>query len=164
MSDTIHASAILLPTGGVLLLGASASGKSSLVAQLMTQCGGQLIADDRVCLTVQAGVLHAAAPPELAGQLELRGLGVLCMPYVETAALSLAVNLVPRENVPHVAAEAFFKHQGCALPQLDLHAHDLATPQVILQALTHLPQHGFSAGGVYGATENDINDGNDAAS
>ena len=98
MSDTIHASAILLPTGGVLLLGASASGKSSLVAQLMTQCGGQLVADDRVCLSVQAGVLHAAAP------------------------------------------------------------------QVILQALTHLPQHGFSAGGVYGATETHNNDGNDAAS
>ena len=50
--DTIHASAVKLPLGGVLLLGSSGSGKSSLALQLIDHYGGQLTADDRVCLTV----------------------------------------------------------------------------------------------------------------
>ena len=51
--EHLHASAVKLHAGGVLLLGASGSGKSSLALHLIDHYGGQLIADDRVCLTVR---------------------------------------------------------------------------------------------------------------
>lgn len=149
MAENVHGSAIRLQTGSVLLLGASGSGKSSLMVHFMENFGGQLIADDRVRLSVKQGVLYADPPPNLAGKLELRGLGVVTLPYVKSAALSLAVNLVARKDVPRIAEEAFFHHQGCALPQLDLHGFDRATPETILHALTLLPQHGFSPSGIY---------------
>lgn len=155
MSETVHGSAVLVTGGGVLLLGASGSGKSSLAAHLIENFGARLIADDRVALSEKKGVLRADAPPPLAGKLELRGLGVVRLPFVENAVLSLSINLVARQNVPRIAEETFFHHQGCRLPQLDLHAFDLATPYVILQALAHLPRHGFSQTGVYG-TETEL--------
>ena len=79
--ESFHASAVKLHPGGVLLLGASGSGKSSLAVHLIDHYGGQLIADDRVCLTVNDKRLHAAPPDNLAGLLELRGLGIITMPH-----------------------------------------------------------------------------------
>lgn len=156
-SAPLHGSAVLMKTGGVLLLGASGSGKSSLAAQLIEVYGGQLIADDRVHLRAADGALYAAPPPLLAGQLELRGLGVVALAHVSEAALALCVRLVARQNVPRVAPEAFFTHQDATLPELALHSHDRATPSVIMQALAHLPQTGFRQSGTYGADDNPSN-------
>lgn len=72
----IHASAFAYAGMGCLLLGASDSGKSRLVAEALIH-GGQLIADDRVQLDARDGMLIASAPAALAGVLELRGLGLI---------------------------------------------------------------------------------------
>ena len=48
-----------------------------------------LVADDRV--NIADGI--ASAPSALAGLLEVRGLGILRLPYAETAKLALAVEL-----------------------------------------------------------------------
>jgi HPr kinase/phosphorylase len=50
---------------------------------------------------------HASAPAALAGLLEVRGLGILRLPYLERAALALAVTLggpVPRLPAPITAS------------------------------------------------------------
>ena len=64
-------------TGTVSLLrGPSGCGKSDLALRLIDR-GARLVADDRVVLTVEDGAVVAAAPPPLAGLLEVRGLGPL---------------------------------------------------------------------------------------
>ena len=45
--DTIHASAVALGPVGLLIMGASGSGKSSLALELMAR-GAKLVADDQV--------------------------------------------------------------------------------------------------------------------
>ena len=106
-AKSIYASAVKLAQGGVLLLGPSGSGKSSLAVHLIDHYGGQLIADDRVCLTVTDTRLHAAPPDNLAGLLELRGLGIITMPH-QNAVIDLAVELVARKQVPRLAkADSF---------------------------------------------------------
>jgi HPr kinase/phosphorylase len=91
----IHGSCVARDGAGVLLLGPSGCGKSDLVLRLL-ECGFVLVADDRVI--VEAGM--ARAPDALLGLLEIRGLGILRLPYVHTVRLALAVELGLPERLP----------------------------------------------------------------
>ena len=71
-----------------MLLGPSGSGKSDLLLRLVDR-GFTLVADDQVI--VEEGV--ARAPSALAGQLEVRGLGIVRLPWLERAPVRLAVEL-----------------------------------------------------------------------
>ncbi len=95
--STLHASAAARNGAGVLLLGPAGAGKSDLLLRLLDH-GFLLVADDQV-------VIHghrAAPPPALAGLLEVRGLGILRLPFVE-AELMLAVRLAPAKRLPEPA-------------------------------------------------------------
>lgn len=154
-AETLHATAIAMSGGGVLFIGPSGSGKSSLAAYMIEHYDAQLIADDRVHLSVEKGALWASAPAALAGKLELRGLGIVPMAFKEKAQLSLCVQLVARTQVPRLAEEAYFHHQGVALPEIYLNGHDRATPLTLRHALAHIGQSGFRADGIYGVYGDD---------
>ncbi len=85
-----HASCAARDAHGVLLLGPSGSGKSDLLLRLLDR-GFALVADDQV----EVGDGVARAPAALAGLVEVRGLGILRLPYEATARLALAVTLGP---------------------------------------------------------------------
>ncbi len=93
-THTMHASAAARAGAGVLLLGPPGAGKSDLVLRLLHH-GFALIADDQVMIEGR----HAAPPPALAGLLEVRGLGIMRLPYV-TADLILAVRLAKGDRLP----------------------------------------------------------------
>ena len=78
---------------GLLLRGPSGAGKSDLACRLVF-AGGELVADDLVCLRRDDGRLLASAPRE-PGLLELRGQAVLTVPCRHEVALELVVDLVP---------------------------------------------------------------------
>jgi serine kinase of HPr protein (carbohydrate metabolism regulator) len=99
----LQATAICVEDVGVLLRGAPGSGKSDLALRLIDG-GAELIADDGVELA-RAGArlmlrLPAAVPPATQGRLEVRGIGILPVPTVETAALGLVVELLPPGAAP----------------------------------------------------------------
>ena len=75
----LHASAVALDETGLLILGKSGAGKSSLALQLIA-LGARLVADDQVLLTRKDGGLLMTAPPQLEGRIEARGLGILSTP------------------------------------------------------------------------------------
>ncbi len=91
----LHASCAERGGAGVLLLGPPGSGKSDLMLRLIDR-GFGLVADDQVVL--ESGV--ASAPPALAGLLEVRGLGLIRLPFVGSARLALAVCLRRGERLP----------------------------------------------------------------
>ena len=72
----LHATTVALEGRGLVILGASGTGKSTLALQLMA-VGAQLVADDRTDLRLSAGRLMAQAPLPLLGRIEARGLGIL---------------------------------------------------------------------------------------
>ena len=89
----IHASAVAVEGRGLLILGASGSGKSSLALELMA-LGADLVADDRVAVTPDpgGGPPRLDPPPALAGRIEARGIGILAAPWVSARAV-MAVDL-----------------------------------------------------------------------
>jgi serine kinase of HPr protein (carbohydrate metabolism regulator) len=96
----IHGTALLLGTHGVLLRGPSGAGKSVLALSLLDRWEGrgleaQLVADDRVDLSLEAGELLMSPPPNLAGLIELRGRGIIKRPYRSAVRLDLVIDLVP---------------------------------------------------------------------
>lgn len=89
----IHASAVAFgPERGVLILGASGSGKSRLALNLIDR-GAQLVADDQVFLAADQGGLFARAPRTIAGLIEVRGLGILHLCFRRLAKIVLAIDM-----------------------------------------------------------------------
>ncbi len=97
---TIHGCALIVGDAGLLIRGASGSGKSSLTLALLEQAQAQgrfarLVADDRVGLTLNAGQLIAAPHPVIAGQIEKRGIGILSLPHQSAVKLTHVIDLLP---------------------------------------------------------------------
>lgn len=125
-SETLHASCVVLNGRGLLIAGASGSGKSGMALSLMA-LGAGLVADDRVILTARGGAVLASAPAAIEGVIEARGLGLLHAEPVgpaqvfalldldrpethrlpqprHTQLLGRPVTLLLRSNTPHFAA------------------------------------------------------------
>ncbi|MBP2316217.1 HPr kinase/phosphorylase [Azospirillum soli] len=123
---TIHGTCVLVSGIGVLLRGASGSGKSDVALRLIDG-GAQLIADDGVELRMVQGRLMATAPAALAGLLEVRGVGILAVPTAPEAEVRLVVDLVPRGEVERLPDPETATLLEKAVPRLALHPFDAST-------------------------------------
>jgi HPr kinase/phosphorylase len=122
----IHANCVERGGAGVLLLGTPGSGKSDLTLRLLEH-GFSLVADDRV--DIANGV--ARAPAELAGLLEVRGLGILRMRYTEWAVVALAIELgAPSERLPSPR-----RHAALNVPLVQVDPHPASAASRVALAL-----------------------------
>ena len=94
----IHASCAARDGHGVLLLGPPGSGKSDLLLRLLGH-HFTLVADDQV----EVRDNHAYPPGALAGLLEVRGLGIVRLPYTAPVRLALAIGMGAGDRLPHPA-------------------------------------------------------------
>lgn len=103
MSQLIQASCVAIGGRGLLILGPPGSGKSSLALALIDR-GASLIGDDGVRIAAQDGLLRAAPPPNIAGLLEVRNVGLLTYPTAADIPLAIAIRLDPdATRLPEVA-------------------------------------------------------------
>lgn len=95
--EAIHATAVAIARRGLLILGPSGSGKSrlafALIAASTPLCLIRLVGDDRILITTGAGELVARPHPRIAGFIERRGLGIVAVPFVESAPVVALINL-----------------------------------------------------------------------
>ncbi|MEP3046881.1 MAG: HPr kinase/phosphatase C-terminal domain-containing protein [Roseibium sp.] len=100
MTPAVHANCLVIGTKGLLIRGASGSGKSLLSDHLIDFANergnlGALVSDDRVMLAGIEGRLVANVPDPIRGKLEVRGIGVVDCDFIDKAAVDLIVDLVP---------------------------------------------------------------------
>jgi len=134
---TIHASAVLLGWKAALIRGPAGSGKSRLVWDLLLAATqgvlpfARLVADDRAHVAACAGRVLVRPAAELAGLIEIRGLGIRRLPYEPLAAVGLVVDLAAegatRLPLPEAGNIVF---EGVSLPRLVVASGLPALPMV----------------------------------
>ena len=87
-----QASCVAIKGRAVLIEGPPGCGKSSLALALIDR-GAVLIGDDGITLEPRDGQVYASPPPNIAGLLEVRNLGLLEFPTVGDVPVALVVQL-----------------------------------------------------------------------
>ena len=111
---SVHASAVKIGDRAVLIRGPSGAGKSRLAFDLIIAgrtgqlSPGILVGDDRVRLDTGAGQLWVRPVEELAGQIEIRGLGIRRCAFAAEAIVGLVVDLAAADAARLPAPEAVF--------------------------------------------------------
>jgi hypothetical protein len=132
--EIIHATCVAHSGRAVLIRGASGRGKSGLALQLLA-LGAELVADDRTRIWPENGRIMADAPDTIRGQIEARGVGILCLPCVGPQPVSLIVDM-DAETSERVPALAQAEIMGLSVPILKKTAH-AHFPAAILLYLKH---------------------------
>lgn len=90
----IHATSVFFNEQGILIIGDSGVGKSSLALELI-ELGAVLIADDITFLAEKEGKLYASCTEKWQGSIEVRGLGIIQnMPFKQSAKIDYVIELV----------------------------------------------------------------------
>ncbi len=139
MASVIHpASAVSLDGRALLIEGSPGAGKSSLALALIDR-GATLIGDDHVKLQSADNWLLASPPPNIAGLLEIRNVGIVSLPTVANAPVGLVIRL--DEHAPrHVETAETCCIAGTELPFVRLWPN---TPQLALRAEWAMRLHGL---------------------
>ncbi|HEX7875006.1 MAG TPA: HPr kinase/phosphatase C-terminal domain-containing protein [Sphingobium sp.] len=91
-TETLHATSVAIGGRAVLLCGPSGMGKSDLALRLIDR-GATLISDDYTIIKWVDDRLEATAPATIVGKMEVRGVGLVDMPNIDYARISLIVDL-----------------------------------------------------------------------
>jgi serine kinase of HPr protein (carbohydrate metabolism regulator) len=142
-SASVHASAVLVGDRAVLIRGPSGAGKSRLVFDLiLAGRAGQiapamLVGDDRIHLEASRDQLVVRPAPELAGLIEIRGLGIRRCDFAREAIVGLVVDLnaADAERLPPPESLLARVH-GVNLPRIPVGADYSALPLIVAKLTT----------------------------
>lgn len=124
-ADTIHASCVAIDGAVVLIAGPSGAGKSDLALRLIDR-GATLVSDDRTIIEPHGGRLIARAPDRIAGRIEVRGVGIVDMPFAANLPVAL---IVEADDAPARLPEpATATLHGIAVPLARLALREASTP------------------------------------
>jgi HPr kinase/phosphorylase len=141
--ELVHGTCVALGKRAALLRGPSGAGKSDLALRFLALPGEEnlrplLVADDQVWIErAEKGELLASPPNTLAGKLEVRGLGILDVPFMAEARLVLVCDLVATGEVPRMPPEPWESTTiaGIELPLLRVSPFEASAPMKLKMAL-----------------------------
>lgn len=135
-AETVHASTVAIDGRAVLITGPSGAGKSDLALRLLDR-GFALVSDDQTIVRKDGGRLLASAPPNIAGKLEIRGIGIVDMERIDNVPVALLVELTSDiERLPDDSRERPIL--GVKLPLISIDAMTASAPSKVALALDRL--------------------------
>lgn len=135
-AETIHASTVAKDGRAVLITGPSGSGKSDLALRLLDR-GFALVSDDRTIVRKDGERLLASAPPNIAGKLEIRGIGILDMEAAADVPVAILIELTSDiQRLPDDSRERPIL--GVRLPIITIDAMTASAPAKVALALDRM--------------------------
>ena len=120
----------------MLITGRSGSGKSDLTLRLLDR-GFVLVSDDQTIVKRDGDRLVASPPPNIAGKLEIRGIGIVEMDTVTDQPVALIVELTSEiQRLPDDNRERPIL--GVSLPLVSIDAMAASAPSKVALALDRL--------------------------
>lgn len=130
----LHATAVALDGQAVLLRGPPGAGKSDLALRLIDR-GWSLIGDDYVHLRRHGALLVLDPPPAIAGLIEVRGVGLVRLPFRAGVPLALVAELVP-DGIERLPTGAHAMLLERPVPLVRLNPFEASAPLKLETALT----------------------------
>ena len=120
-----HGSLVVLGGVGVLIVGNSGCGKTTLAFGLIERCArlgttAMFVADDQVFVDRKHGVLTGSVPDSLAGKAELHGFGIIAVPHLAEHRIDLIARLGPANRLQRMPDPATIKLHDQELPVIEL--------------------------------------------
>ena len=135
-SETVHASTVATDGRAVLITGPSGSGKSDLTLLLLDR-GFTLVSDDQTLVRREDDRLIASAPPNIAGKLEIRGIGIVEMDHAGDMPVALLIELTSDiQRLPDDSRERPIL--GVSLPLVSIDAMAASAPSKVALALDRM--------------------------
>lgn len=119
----VHGTCVDVAGVGVLLRGPPGSGKSDLALRLIDG-GARLIADDHVEVEAADGILRTAPPATIAGLIEVRGVGLMRVPWQAEGRLDLVIDLVPEGEIERLPEAEACRYEGIEVARMALSAFE----------------------------------------
>lgn len=139
MSRAMQLTCVAIGGRGVLIDGASGSGKSSLALALIDR-GAVLVGDDGVVIARQGEQLMASPHPNTEGKLEVRNLGIVDFPVSPPVPAALLIRL--SSDAPRYLERAeLIEIEGARLPRIRLWPD---SPVLALRAELALARYGLT--------------------
>jgi serine kinase of HPr protein (carbohydrate metabolism regulator) len=118
-SEMFHASTVARGDRAIVITGPSGSGKSDLALRLLDH-GFQLVSDDQTIISRDGERLLASAPPNIAGKIEVRGIGIVDMDAANDVPVALVVELTSEiHRLPDDSRERLILGIGVPLVSVD---------------------------------------------
>jgi serine kinase of HPr protein (carbohydrate metabolism regulator) len=135
-AETVHASTVALDGRAVLISGPSGSGKSDLALRLLDR-GFHLVSDDQTLVRRDGDRLIATAPANIAGKLEIRGIGIVEVERLSDMPVALIVELTSDiQRLPDDSRERPIL--GVRLPLISIDAMTASAPSKVALALDRM--------------------------
>jgi len=143
--ELAHGTCVALGDSAALLRGESGAGKSDLGLRFLglPETDGlrpSLVSDDQVWFEAHDGGVRVTTPKALAGLIEVRGLGIQRIPFLDTARLVLICDLVAPKTVPRMPPEPWERTTlaGVEIPTLKVAPFETSAPLKLKMALLNV--------------------------
>lgn len=131
--ESIHATTVAIDSRAVLITGPSGSGKSDLALRLLDR-GFILVSDDQTLVRREGDRLLASPPMQIAGKLEVRGIGIVEMETVSDVPVALLVELT--SDIPRLPDDSReLSILGICVPLVTIDAMTASAPSKVALAL-----------------------------
>ena len=135
-AEAVHATCVALGGRAILITGPSGSGKSDLALRLLER-GFMLVSDDQTLVRRDGERLLASAPANIAGKLEVRGIGIVEMETLTDQPVALLVELT--SDIQRLPDDSRVRPiLGVPLPLVSIDAATASAPSKVALALDRL--------------------------